>query len=263
MRRNQEDYVDLVPPLNQGKARFEQTIRVSVEVPAAVQEFLYGLVSAFDIDKAVGVQLDAVGQRVGCSRQVAYPLQGIFFSMDDPLRGFDLGVWKGSYDDLSGVYTLDDDTYRRLMRAKVLANVSDGSVETTQAVLDAYFTDPETLVFVEDQGFTFSALFFTFDDPQRGFDTGYWKQAQDADYDKASSMAMTVAVAGKIPSKVDLALMDQGAFKIKPTGVAISYLVTTVDRTPLFGFDMDNDYVAGFDTGSFGAPPADVAQGLV
>ncbi|HEP6287958.1 TPA: DUF2612 domain-containing protein, partial [Burkholderia vietnamiensis] len=42
---------------------------------------------------------------------------------------------------------------------------------------------------------------------------------------------------------------------LKPEGVRVAYtIVTTVDGAPMFGFDMSNQFVAGFDSGSWGKP---------
>ncbi|MGC7970039.1 DUF2612 domain-containing protein, partial [Salmonella enterica] len=68
----------------------------------------------FDLDQAIGVQLDAVGEWVGISRNITVPLAGVYFSFDIAGLGFDQGVWKGPFDPDTGLTTLDDDTYRLL-----------------------------------------------------------------------------------------------------------------------------------------------------
>ena len=56
-----------------------------------VSSTMSGLVTAFDIDTAVGVQLDVVGEWVGRSRRVATPVTGIYFSWDTERVGWDRG----------------------------------------------------------------------------------------------------------------------------------------------------------------------------
>lgn len=58
-----------------------------------------------------------------------------------------------------------------------------------------------------------------------------------------------------MPSAVFLALLAGGYIPLKPEGVRVNYtVVTTVDGAPMFGFDMNNQFVAGFDAGAWGKP---------
>ncbi|SPD47492.1 protein of unknown function [Cupriavidus neocaledonicus] len=68
-------------------------------------------------------------------------------------------------------------------------------------------------------------------------------------------MSMTIGVAGKVPSAVFLALLEGGYIPLKPEGVRVNYvIVTSVDGVPMFGFDVANQYVMGFDAGAWGTP---------
>ncbi|MFX6149299.1 DUF2612 domain-containing protein, partial [Acinetobacter baumannii] len=80
---------------------------------------------------------------------------------------------KGPFDPDTGLTTLDDDTYRLLIKAKIGANHWDGTLEGSAAILNSIF-DSSTHVFIEDH--------------------------QD--------MSMTIGVSGKIPSPVFLALLS-------------------------------------------------------
>ncbi|MDR3488825.1 MAG: DUF2612 domain-containing protein [Bradyrhizobium sp.] len=253
------DYLAKIAPEHAGKPKFVATVGLSVDPLTRMQAALFGLVQDFDFDSAVGVQLDAVGVRVGLSRLVPYALQGLFFSFDDPLRGLDEGVWKGPYDVGTSLYSLDDDTYRRLLVAKRLANAWDGTVDGEEAILASYFTNPATLVFVSDDANSAQPKnYFTFDDPLRGLDQGEWAPAGPVSNTPTLSsvdMRMTIGFAGKIPSPIDLAILDQGLVGAKPEGVTVDYAVTSVDGSAIFGLDMANSYVAGFDTGAWAVTP--------
>ncbi len=262
--RSTDSYVGLIPNANSTKPRFVATITATVDPLARMQAALREMaVSDFDLDTAIGVQLDAVGARVGCSRQLPYPLQGIFFTWGDPARGWGKGIWKGAIGAGVGLYELDDDTFRRLIRSTILANIWDGSASGAQAILDAYFTDPETLVFIEDDGYSPLNQFFTWDDPARGWAQGNWKGANDTSLSDPLPMRMVVGVAGKLPSLIDLGLLAQGAFGVKPLGVAITYRVTSVNNTPIFGWGMGNEYVSGWGSGSWGVDPSYIAQNVI
>ncbi|MCY1516756.1 hypothetical protein D9M68_514060 [compost metagenome] len=134
--------------------------------------------------------------------------------------GFNQGSWKGPFDPETGLTLLDDDTYRLVLRAKIGANHWDGTLESSAAILNSIFNG-DTYVFIQDN--------------------------QD--------MSMTIGVAGTVPSAVFLALLEGGYIPLKPEGVRVNYvIVTSVDGVPLFGFDVENQFVAGFDVGAWGTP---------
>lgn len=216
-----DKYLDLIPNWNRNKPKFSANLRALIDPLAGLQAFLAGMPLAFDIDTAIGVQLDIVGIWVGRSRFVAMPLENVWFSFDTEGLGFDQGNWKGPYDLDAGMSRLDDDHYRILLKAKIAANQWDGTLPGAKAVLEPVFGG-DSIVFIQDN----------------------------------MDMSITIGVAGKIPSAVSLALLAGGYIPLKPEGVRVSYLVVSVDQTPLFGFDVQNDFIAGFDTGSWGVPPA-------
>ena len=176
-----------------------------------------GLPENFDLDSAVDAQLDDVGLWVGISRNIATPLANIYFALDTDGLGFDQGAWKGPFDPDTGITTLDNETYRTLLKAKIGANHWDGTLEQSKAILDSVFSG-ESLVFIQDN--------------------------QD--------MTITIGVAGKAPSAIELALLTGGYIPIKPQSVSVDYYISPTTDGPLFGFDSTNQYIAGFDQGSWG-----------
>lgn len=212
-----DKYLALITGQHRGKPKFAATVLGAVAPLVDLQNLIGTFPAAYDLDSAVGVQLDAVGLWVGRSRTVATPLAGVYFSWDTEGLGWDQGVWKGPYDPDTGVVSLDDETYRVLLRAKIAANSWDGTLPGAKAVLDWAFNDPDTHVFVQDN----------------------------------MDMSMTIGVAGKLPTPIVRALITGGYIPVKPEGVRLNYAVTTVDGAPLFGFDMNNSQVAGWDTGAW------------
>jgi hypothetical protein len=254
--RTTADYLALVPKANRNKPKFAAALTAILNPVVAAGAAARSLIPAFDIDTAEGVQLDVVGEWVGRSRHIATPLPNVYFSFDTPGLGFDQGVWRGPYDDERGLTSLDDDTYRKLLRAKILANSWDGSIPGANAILGAFFDDPETFVFVEDVGCALQpGDWFAFDTVGRGFDEGRWFQPWD---EVNGAMTMAVNVSGKLPSALDLAILAGGYLPIKPAGVSVIYAVTSVDGSPVFGFDCDNEFIGGFDRGAFGITPDEV-----
>lgn len=216
-----DDYLALVTAQHRDKPKFAATIRAIVEPIVAQQAFIAHLPLDFDLDQAIGVQLDAVGEWVGRSRFVRTPIASAWFSFDDEPRGFDRGVWFQPFDTPSGITRLDDETFRTLLRAKIAANNWDGTLPAAKAALEIIFPNGETKIVVTDN--------------------------QD--------MTITFGVAGVIPSALFIALLADGYLPLKPETVRADYLITTADG-PLFGFDVDNEFIAGFDDGAWGAPPS-------
>lgn len=271
-----EAYAALITSWHRGKARFTETVRASVGPVAEVQTAIAGVGAAFDLDTAIGVQLDTLGGFIGRTREISYPVRGNYFALDDPDRGLDVGVWRGPFDTIIGAFTLEDERYRRLLKAKTIANRQDGTLPAAQDVLDAYFTDPETRVVIEDRTeahtpetfFAFDidgkgyddALFephiFAFDTPDRGFDESRWLNPNESDGSRiALDMEITVTVSGKVPDAIDLAILANRLLPIKPAGVQMGTMVASTADAPLFGFDLDGESIGGFDRGAFGVTP--------
>lgn len=262
--RSVEDYSGLITPWQSTKARFVATVQASVAPFCDTQAVVASLPHAFDLDEAIGAQLDIVGQWVGRTRNVPTPVPNTLFSFDTVGLGFDQGYWSGPYDGTAGISQLPDDAYRRLLYAKVMANGWDGTATGTLSVLDAYFVDPTSLVFIDDRAIAIPyappSTLFSFDIPAIGFDQGQWAGPfDDLKVPDVAPMAYSVCISGKIPSKIDLYVLGNDLIPVKAMGVDVDYSVTTVDGTALFGFDMADSRVAGFDSGAWGADPLTVA----
>lgn len=214
------EYLDLLGSWLSTKQRLRDTVQTLTEPLSELQVFLYTLTAAFDLDSAVGVQLDAVGVRVNRTRYLPEPLEGVYFAWDTSGLGWEEGTWQGPGDPDTGLVRLDDDNYRLLLRAVIAANQWDSTVPGIAAILDILFADTGTLISVIDN----------------------------------QNMTMTIGVSGVRPPAVFLYLLGTGQVPIKPEGVGSSTVVTSVDGDPIFGFDAAGDYVAGWDTGSWGLP---------
>ena len=211
------DYSGLITSEHRGKPRFVATVEASVEPAVGVQSFLDGLAGAFDLDTSIGVQLDAVGAWVGISRLISIPLINVWFSFDIAGRGFDEGIWKGPFDPETGIYALDDDTYRKLVRLKIEVNNWDGLTGSAAAAVEAFYEADGVYPFVLDN--------------------------QD--------MTMTACISGARLPALMFAIFGGRYVEFKPAGVRIDTVVPSVPGTAAFGFDVANDYIAGFDTGSW------------
>lgn len=213
------EYLSLVPPEHSAAPRFIATLTALLQPLVDQQALLASMPLAYDLDQAVGVQLDAVGLWIGRSRFVLAPIGGVFFSFDTPALGWEAGLWLGQFDSLSGLTRLDDEPYRLLLRAKVAANHWDGTLAGAAAAFAYVFSDANTHVFIQDN--------------------------QD--------MSFSLNVAGVPLTPLMLSLLTNNYIPLKPAGVRLANInQVTVGGTPLFGFDLNTVNVGGFELGSWG-----------
>lgn len=213
-----EDYLRLVTAEHR-KPRFLALVAAAVRPFVEVQELLASMPATFDVDLAVGVQLDAVGLWVGIGRILSLPMTGVYFSWGEEGIGWEEGVWRGPFDPLTGLTTLHDDAYRRLIKAKIAANHWDGSIPGAYAVWEAAFGDTGGIIIIQDN--------------------------QD--------MSMAVGIAGMRPDAVTQALLLGNYIPLKPEGVRIQWYAVTPDGGPLFAWDSETESLAGWETGRWAA----------
>ena len=223
MAREVSHYSDRITPWHSVRPKFRATVEMLTAPYVAMQEFLETLPHEFDIDFAIGKQLDVVGEWVGQARFIEFPLPDPWFSYDDKRRGWDIGIWKNeSYQyQTTAMQELDDETYRRLLYAKIMANNWDGTTIGARQAYQLFFADYGSRVLVVD-----------FND-----------------------LKMTVGVAGHVPQNVFLSLLANDYIPLKPGGVKLDTRIVSVESYSLFGFDVDNDYVRGWDQGAWGVKP--------
>ena len=213
-----DQYLALITSEHTGKQKFEATVAAGVSPLAKVQDVLKSLITELDIDSAVGVQLDAVGQWVGRSRRIDTPLVGVYFAWDDTVGdGWESGVWKDTHDPSSGLVDLPDDAYRTLLKAKVAANNWDGTMPQAYDVWTAAF-GTDTYLLIQDN----------------------------------NDMSMVVGIAGVPLSIVEQALLTNGYIPLKPEGVRIQYYAVAPAEGSLFAFDVvEGSALAGWEHGQW------------
>lgn len=211
------EYLNLITTEHRDRAKFVATVAAVVQPQVDEQTALAAFAEAFDIDTAAGVQLDIVGLWIGRARRVAVPITGVFFSWDDtPQTGWDSGVWRGPFDPEAGIVILPDDTYRVLLKAKIAANSWDGSIPGAYAIWDEAFGDGSALLIQDHQ-----------------------------------DMSMDIGIVGPPLSAVTRALLIGGYLPLKPAGVRIRSYSIGANSGPLFAWNVSNDLLAGWGTGSW------------
>lgn len=144
-------YLDLVTSEHKPRPKFIASLSAVLQPLADLTDQILALPQAFDLDAAVGKQLDVLGEWVGVSRILNVPLSTVFFSFDTANLGFDQGIW-----DQSGIggllVNLADDDYRILLKSRILNNHWDGSIPSAYAIWDALFAGTGYQLFIIDYG---------------------------------------------------------------------------------------------------------------
>jgi hypothetical protein len=113
----------------------------------------------FDVDTAAGYGLDVWGRIVGVSR-VLQVATGSFlgFSQDDEAKPFGQGIWFGQ-GALTSNYALTDVAYRKLILAKAMLNITDGSIPAINQILLNLFGSYGDVHVVDGQNMTIAYSF--------------------------------------------------------------------------------------------------------
>lgn len=85
-------YTDRISNYHAGKPKFFAHVDLSTRPLIDIAQTMAGMISAFDIDTAVGKQLDILGEWIGRKRRVSTPISGVYFSgilkSLDGIRGY-------------------------------------------------------------------------------------------------------------------------------------------------------------------------------
>jgi hypothetical protein len=181
-----DDYLNLVPSANRNKPNFIATLTVILQPFIDEINTTATMTNLFDIDLAIGDQLDKIGLWVGIGRIINVP-------------GY-------------GTTMLDDAHYRILLYARIARNSWKGNIPDAYAIFNTVFQGLFT-VFIIDNG----------------------------------DMSMYEGIFGS-PDALTLALMKGGYLDFRPAGVLINYVNGDI---PFFGFDYNNSFIAGFDSGKW------------
>lgn len=118
------DYTKLITAEHADKPLFVAMVSLYVQHSIDNQAVLASIPALYDLDAAVGVQLDTLGVWIGFPRYV-----------------FVAGL---------GTVTLDDDDYRTLLRARILRNHWDGTNAQLQVILASLFPGTGITLFAVD-----------------------------------------------------------------------------------------------------------------
>lgn len=180
-------YMDLVTSEYAESEKFNSMLWAFLDKFVQTTELLTDMAEGamFNLDSAYGDQLDKLGSLVNLTREL-------------PISNPDIPS------------ILDDEMFRKVIKAKILANHWDG---TNKGLLDIL-------------GQLFPGVAFELLDNQ--------------------DMTMQILIIDPEVDPTDAALLLNGFILPKPAGVGVDYQIQT---NPLFGFDLDTQFVQGWDKG--------------
>jgi len=210
-------YTSLITSEHQSAPNFMAMVSLLAQWAVDRQNMLASIPGLYDIDDAVGSQLDAVGLWVGASRNLSVPLTNVYFSLDIAGLGLDQGVIQGPFDPTTGLVSLPDAQYRILLYATIAANNWDGTIPGAYTAWNTIFEPLGYSILIQDY----------------------------------QNRTMGIALIGPTPDAVTLALFKGGYLNLIPAGVGVAfYFQQSVPGVPVFGLDAENSSVAGLDVGA-------------
>lgn len=245
-------YTRLVTSQYQNQPNFMATIAASVQPFSDITAVILSFQADYDLDIAVGSQEDAVGLWIGATRYLSEAVDG-YFSWDDAGLGWDQGVWFVDGESEVGIVVLDDDSYRFLLKARIVSNHWNGTVEQAYEFWNMLFNIVNDVVTIPLGEFITAPAFGTTLDitvSNVGDTTGI--AIQDI-----ASMQMAFCLTGAQPSTLTSMLFAAGAFNLNPAGVLVwlcqpsIYPGGVAGGTPLFGLDAENQTIGGLDSGAW------------
>jgi hypothetical protein len=206
-------YLDLITAEHQGQPDFEAMITATLQPLCDLQAQLATFDCQFDVDCAVGVQLDIDGLWVNRSRQLAEPLTGVYFAWNTAGVGWGQGLWRGPFDPVDGLVSLPDDVYRSYLLFGIAANHWDGTIPDAYTIYDDFLAGTDAQIYVVDH----------------------------------ENMSMTLVLSGSTDPVLN-ALFNTGALDLRPAGVLLNHV--TGDG-PWFGWGPSTPFISGWGTGKW------------
>lgn len=149
------DWTDLVISEHVNKPKFMTALGIVAGAIQDITTLINGMPTLFDVDSAAGDQLDKVGEWVGRSRVVDQVLDPEFFGFADDNAALPFGeltnvaIGGRFYEQGEGFATsstLGDPEYRTILKAKIVRNQWDGSIEGLENALAFVFNSQAAVI---------------------------------------------------------------------------------------------------------------------
>lgn len=218
---NTAPYASLFTSEHVPRPRLQTEAATILQPLADLQVLMAAYPALFDLNNAVGQQLDTVGQWIGVTRNLAVPITGVYFSLDSSTLGLDQGILQGPFDPTTGLVSLPDAQYLVVLQATIALNQWDGSIPGAYAALAPVFGSSGNVILIFDEG----------------------------------SMHMSLGLLGPGLTPILEALFTGGYLNLRPSGVQLdTHYTPGAPGAPYFGLDAETSVISGLDVGAFGVP---------
>lgn len=155
-------YADLLILQYRNKPKARATIKMLVDICLG-DGLVFELNDCLNIDKAVGKQLDLIGQILGCNRNI-YGLNPDtkYFSFEktnaygySDKDALSQGYWKSYFNSTGSAYALSDTDYRQLLKFKAALNVMPSSMQGMDNAVYSVFGDNVEIINNQDLSITY------------------------------------------------------------------------------------------------------------
>lgn len=152
------DYTQLITSEHNQRPKFTAMVAAVANAWGAVYDFTKTIPAEFDLDAAIGAQLDVIGLWVGQSRLIPNVLLVQYFGFDGNPAALNFGEegnasvggrFFNETDPIDGSTLLADPEYRTIIRARIVRNNAKGLTEDFIKSLQFIFNAP---AIIDDQG---------------------------------------------------------------------------------------------------------------
>lgn len=143
-------YTNLITSEHNKQPNYMEMVYLTTQTQVDQQATLALFDASYDLDTAIGSQLDVCGLWIGASRNIKIPITDLYFALDTAGVGLDEGFWFIDGEAGYTIYSLSDGDYRLLLQAKALANKWDGTYDGAVVIYNFYFATTGRQILIHD-----------------------------------------------------------------------------------------------------------------
>ena len=249
-------FTNLVTSEHADKPNYMAMVAAAAQPDADLIALYASVASLYNLNSAVGAQLDVIGQIVGVTRNISTILTGVYFSLDILGLGLDQSNWQGPTDPTSGTVTLTDANFLLLIKARILANYWNGSIPAAYVLANEVYTAYGYQLFIQDYGNLSMAMGLVCDILDALVNVVESTSTQVTAYNPSTSgqdnLVAAIGVQGIPPPEI-IALLANGYLDMKPASIGIDGYYWPSAPGQMFSLDLNNTWFAGLDQGILAA----------
>lgn len=209
---------EYVPSQYREKDKFITFCKIFLIGLILIGDRIDSLANKYNIDEAVGKQLDDLGAWFGVSRTISIPIPNPFFEWGNQnyLKGWGYAPWKQPQDTIEGLTTLPDEAFRAFIKSRIALNKWDGSMDQLNELLGDLIVGNK-LIIKDNCDMSMDYLFF-----------------------------------GNFINPVMRAIIKNNYILVKPAGVYVNTVKYVENKA--FAWGINNNYFGGWGDGQWAQP---------